>query len=59
MRSPWFNACEKADTRGARMHVCMYAFCVCTDCQVDPELRRLTAIDRSEPKAPKVIGGAL
>ncbi|WP_157227431.1 hypothetical protein [Nocardia asiatica] len=58
MRSPWFNAYEKADMRGARMHVCMYAFCVCTDCGTDPELRRRTAIDRSQPQTPKV-GGAL
>lgn len=59
MAKPWFTVYEKADQQGARMHVCLYAYCKCLDCAVDPTLRLATRIDRSEPQAPKVIGGAL
>ncbi|MGV9540871.1 hypothetical protein ACWDSF_06060 [Nocardia beijingensis] len=60
MRSPWYERIEATQRRtGFGMHVCLYAFCGCTTCAADPELRRRTAIDRSEPQAPKVIGGAL
>lgn len=58
MAKPWFTVYEKADQQGARMHVCQYAYCTCLDCHTDPVLRRRTAIDRSEPQAPKV-GGVL
>ncbi|MGW4715548.1 hypothetical protein [Nocardia sp. NPDC004260] len=59
MREPWFERIEATQQRsGFRMHVCMHAFCNCTDCQNDLALRRAAVINRSEPQAPKVIGGA-
>jgi hypothetical protein len=58
MRNPWWSWYVDTSNRGARMHVCLYAFCRCLDCQTDPELRRTTAIQHSQPQAPKV-GGAL
>jgi hypothetical protein len=51
-RNPWWEAYER--TTG-RMHVCMYAFCVCDDCRIDPQLRRDTAIRHEEPQTRKPI----
>lgn len=60
MRDYWYGRIEAVQRRtGFRMHVCLYAYCKCLDCAVDPALRLATRIDRSEPQAPKVIGGAL
>lgn len=55
VREKWFLPYERS--RG-RMHVCLHAYCRCDDCQTSPQLRLLTALDRSDSESKQKVRGA-